>query len=207
MSYRKPSSRKFVDESWEVRAKELSAAGVFQLEFVGRMFNYKGLLEGKEVLLFSFVPTWTYDRGHVLEVQPASHVSTMEREEDRVYSVRVDRNACNLGGRTFLLRCPFCGSPVRRLYLPTPEDMLACRRCSGLRYRSRTKEHRKNEAEGNPSSPFSSPFLEGSSPGRGLADSCTQPFAEETGNESTDRPRSGRADIPRNTNNDTGDSV
>ncbi len=149
MTNKRKSSKKFVDESWYVQAMGLSAAGVFQLEFVGRKFNYKGFLDGKEVPLFSFIPGWSYEQGHVLEVQPASHVSAMEREEDRVYTVRVDRIACNFGGRTFLLRCPFCGSPVRQLYLPSPEDMLACRRCSCLRYRPRTKEYRNGEVEEN----------------------------------------------------------
>ena len=60
--------------------------GNFRVDLWGWKFNYKGFLDGKELPLFSFIPGWSYEQGHGSEVQPASHVSAMEREEDRVYT-------------------------------------------------------------------------------------------------------------------------
>lgn len=68
-----------------------------------------------------------------LTVQGRSHVANWE----------VRQNAVWKRGRVFLL-CPRCLSRCTRLYLPLETSWLACRRCWGLTYQSRTHRNYKN---------------------------------------------------------------
>ena len=52
----------------------------------------------------------------------------------------IRRNAVWRRGRVFL-RCPRCGGRCTRLYLPRADAGLACRRCWGLTYTSRTRQN------------------------------------------------------------------
>jgi hypothetical protein len=50
-------------------------------------------------------------------------------------------------GRVFL-HCPRCGRRCTRLYMPLEDSWLACRRCWGLTYASRTLQNYKNSLWG-----------------------------------------------------------
>lgn len=56
-------------------------------------------------------------------------------------------NAVWRHGRMFL-RCGRCGERCTRLYLPLPESELACRRCWGLTYGSKTLQNYKDSIWG-----------------------------------------------------------
>lgn len=57
------------------------------------------------------------------------------------------QNAIWRHGRTFLI-CPRCAGRCTRLYLPLPDSWLACRRCWGLTYASRTLQNYKDSLWG-----------------------------------------------------------
>ncbi len=56
-------------------------------------------------------------------------------------------NAVWRQGRIFL-RCSLCGGRCTRLYMPLPDSWLACRRCWGLTYSSRTLQNYKDSLFG-----------------------------------------------------------
>src|SRR5262245_10924647 len=58
-------------------------------------------------------------------------------------SWEIRQNAVWRAGRVFLI-CPRCGRRCTRLYLPGPDSWLACRRCWGLTYSSRTLRNYKD---------------------------------------------------------------
>lgn len=57
-------------------------------------------------------------------------------------SWEVRKNAVWRQGRVFL-RCALCSLACTRLYIPLPDSRLACRRCWGLTYGSRTLNNYK----------------------------------------------------------------
>jgi hypothetical protein len=69
--------------------------------------------------------------------------------EGRQFSAswEVRQNAVWRHGRVFL-RCPRCSLPCTRLYLPVRDSWLACRRCWGLTYTSRTLQNYKSSLYG-----------------------------------------------------------
>jgi hypothetical protein len=62
--------------------------------------------------------------------------------QDHAADWEIRANAVWRHGRVFL-RCPACSRLATRLYLPTAHAWLACRRCWGLTYHSRTKNNYK----------------------------------------------------------------
>jgi hypothetical protein len=60
----------------------------------------------------------------------------------------VRQNAVWTRGRVFL-RCPRCRLRCTRLYIPLPNSWLACRRCWGLTYHSRTLQNYKDSLWGH----------------------------------------------------------
>ena len=67
------------------------------------------------------------------------------REVTATWEVR--QNAVWRAGRVFL-RCARCCRRCTRLYLPLADSWLACRRCWGLTYASRTLQNYKNSLWG-----------------------------------------------------------
>jgi hypothetical protein len=72
-------------------------------------------------------------------LSPGAHGTLSWAVEGRTHFAgwQVRANAVWRCGRVFLT-CPRCGRRCTRLYLPLPESWLACRRCWGLTYSSRT---------------------------------------------------------------------
>ena len=64
-----------------------------------------------------------------------------------IASWEVCQNAVWTRGRVFL-RCPRCCLRCTRLYIPLEDSWLACRRCWGLTYNSRTLQNYKNSLWG-----------------------------------------------------------
>lgn len=61
----------------------------------------------------------------------------------RIGLERVPTKGCTAGGARLLLRCPFCGSRVQRLYLRTPPHPSAgfgCRQCQCIAYASQAED-------------------------------------------------------------------
>ena len=67
--------------------------------------------------------------------------------QDFTATWEVRQNAVWRRGRVFL-RCPRCCLYCTRLYVPTREAWLACRRCWGLTYDSRTMQNYKDSLWG-----------------------------------------------------------
>lgn len=82
-------------------------------------------------------------------VRPGASGRAVFTVQDREHVVRweVRHNAVWRRGRTFLL-CSQCGLRCTRLYLPLEQSWLACRRCWGLTYQSRTLQNYKNSIWG-----------------------------------------------------------
>ena len=86
------------------------------------------------------------DASHVLPGARGTSTYTVEgREFTAAWEVR--QNAVWRRGRVFLW-CPRCSLLCTRLYLPLSDSWLACRRCWGLTYGSRTLRNYKSSLWG-----------------------------------------------------------
>ena len=82
-------------------------------------------------------------------VRPGAKGTSTYTVEGREFNAswELRQNAVWRGGRAFL-RCPRCGRRCTRLYLPLRDSSLACRRCWGLTYGSRTLQNYKDSLWG-----------------------------------------------------------
>ena len=82
-------------------------------------------------------------------VRPGARGATTYTVEGREFTAswEVRQNAVWRRGRVFL-RCPRCDTRCTRLYLPLRDSWLACRRCWGLTYTSRTRQNYKTSLVG-----------------------------------------------------------
>lgn len=82
-------------------------------------------------------------------VAPGAHGELSFTLKDRSHDVRWESrpNAVWRRGRVFL-RCAQCSGRCTRLYLPKWDSWLACRRCWGLTYASRTLQNYKTSLWG-----------------------------------------------------------
>jgi hypothetical protein len=94
-----------------------------------------------------------YD-GLLREDAPAVKPGTRDRvtykfnDRDVTTGWEIRPNAIWRRGRVFLC-CPRCGQRCTRLYMPLQDSWLACRRCWGLTYASRTLQNYKDSLWGS----------------------------------------------------------
>jgi hypothetical protein len=81
-------------------------------------------------------------RANAAETRPGARGEAIFRQGEREFLVErhVRPNAVWRFGRLFL-RCPRCDERVTRLYVPTADAWIACRRCWGLSYPSQKQSY------------------------------------------------------------------